>query len=410
MLPAELSAFNYLSTPIWVVDPVCESLLFSNRAAQTLTGEMSLAALRSGALSACAQTRLTAYMADLKNQHEVVEIWSIKTAKGVLALRCRLSQASFSDFPDVIIFEGANISHAASENYARSATYKPHKHNFYHRFFMTTSAPMLLIDPARDGLIVDANIAALRFYGYSRHEMCQKHTWEINSLGRQVLPVMAEISRLPGGHKPLNFIHKMADGALRHVQTYAGPLEIDGDKLMLCIVHDITEQKRLEQELEHAALRDSLTGLLNRRQFYALTESHSALPIPFTSDYCLLLVDTDNFKSINDSYGHLKGDEVLIHLSRILESCSRKGDYIFRWGGEEFAVLLPRTSLETALAVAESMRDAVTKSVNSELPEFTVSIGVARHQPGETRDALFRRVDAALYQAKNGGRNKVLAA
>lgn len=91
-------------------------------------------------------------------------------------------------------------------------------------------------------------------------------------LGRRVMPIMHEISHLPGGHKPLNFVHKLADGSTRHVQTYAGPIEIYGDKLMLCIVHDITEQKRLEEQLEHAAHHDAMTGLLNRRQFYHITE------------------------------------------------------------------------------------------------------------------------------------------
>ncbi len=71
----------------------------------------------------------------------------------------------------------------------------------------------------------------------------QKTYLEINTLGRDVIPVMTEIAALPGGHKPLNFIHRLADGSTRHVQTYAGPIEIYGDKLMLCIIHDITEQK-----------------------------------------------------------------------------------------------------------------------------------------------------------------------
>ncbi|MFV2799279.1 diguanylate cyclase DgcM, partial [Escherichia coli] len=125
---------------------------------------------------------------------------------------------------------------------------------------------------SRDGQIVDANLAALNFYGYNHETMCQKHTWEINMLGRRVMPIMHEISHLPGGHKPLNFVHKLADGSTRHVQTYAGPIEIYGDKLMLCIVHDITEQKLLEEQLEHAAHHDAMTGLLNRRQFYHITE------------------------------------------------------------------------------------------------------------------------------------------
>ncbi|MFK3658959.1 GGDEF domain-containing protein [Scandinavium sp. NPDC088450] len=410
MKPEELSAYHYLTTPVWIIDPFDERLVFANHAAQALTGERSVSALRFGALSACAQTRLSLYLADLNHQHEVVEIWTVTGSTGELPLRCRLSLAAFADKPPFILFEGANIQHGASEAATHGAGYKSRRHNFYHRFFTTTTAPMLLIDPARDGLIVDANIAALRFYGYRREEMCQKHTWEINTLGRQVLPVMAEIARLPGGHKPLYFVHRMADGSTRHVLTYAGPIMISGDKLMLCIIHDITEQKRLEQELEYAALRDSLTGLLNRRQFYALTESQTSKHLPLKSDYCLLLVDTDNFKAINDKYGHLLGDEVLVQLARVLEASCRSGDFIFRWGGEEFVLLLPRTALDTALDIAETIRDSVTKMQEHGLPAFTVSIGVARHQAEETIDELFRRVDKALYQAKNDGRNRVLAA
>ncbi|MBS6490528.1 MAG: diguanylate cyclase, partial [Citrobacter freundii] len=240
--------------------------------------------------------------------------------------------------------------------------------------------------------------------------MCQKHTWEINMLGRHILPVMHEIAHLPGGHKPLHFVHKLADGTSRHVQTYAGPIEIYGNKLMLCIIHDITEQKRLEQELERAALRDVLTGLLNRRHFYQVTEPEQTHAISLTQDYSLLLIDTDRFKSINDLFGHLKGDEVLCALARTLESCARKDDLIFRWGGEEFVLLLPRTSLDVALNLAEVIRATVAKVTLPGLPRFTVSIGVARHETNESIDELFKRVDDALYKAKNEGRNRVLAA
>jgi diguanylate cyclase (GGDEF)-like protein len=175
---------------------------------------------------------------------------------------------------------------------------------------------------------------------------------------------------------------------------------------MLCIIHDITEQKRLEQELEYAAHRDALTGLLNRRQFYHLTEHI----MPTAMDFSLLLVDADHFKRINDQFGHQKGDEVLIQLSRTLEQQTRKGDYVFRWGGEEFLLLLPQTSLDEALNVAENIRITLANLTLPDFPHFTVSIGVARHQPDESLDALFKRVDDALYRAKNDGRNKVLAA
>jgi len=220
-------------------------------------------------------------------------------------------------------------------------------------------------------------------------------------LGRQILPVMHEIARLPGGHKPLYFVHKMADGSARHVQTYAGPIEIYGDRLMLCIIHDITEQKRLEQALTQAVVRDALTGLLNRRQFDHLIE---------TQAYSLLLIDTDRFRSINDMYGHLTGDEVLCALARNLETHARQGDHVFRWGGEEFVLLLPRTSLEAALQLAEAVRASVSRLTLPGLPRFTVSIGVARHEPEESVDELFRRVETALCRAKREGRNRVQAA
>lgn len=406
----EFDALNILKTPVWLISPESEVLLFANTVATELMQGLTFDALRNGTFSAHAQRSLAMYVPDLKAKQEIVEIWTTSQRNEQTTLSCRLSLATFAPWGDVIVFEGLAPQPPAGLKATRSATYQRKKQGFYARFFLTNSAPMLLIDPARDGQIVDANVAALNFYGYDHDAMCSKHTWEINTLGRNILPVMTEIARLPGGHKPLNFVHRLADGSTRHVQTYAGPIEIYGDKLMLCIIHDITEQKRLELELEHAALRDSLTGLLNRRQFYSLTDKTAAAQLPVQQEFSLLLVDTDHFKNINDVFGHQKGDEVLIALSRMLESCSRKDDFVFRWGGEEFVLLLPRTSLEAALQLAESIRVAVARITIPGLPRFTVSIGVARHNPDENIDDLFKRVDDALYRAKNDGRNKVLAA
>ena len=116
----------------------------------------------------------------------------------------------------------------------------------FRSLFMTNTAPMLLIDPHKDGRIVDANIAALRFYHYSDEEMRTKHTAN-KYPGRDVIPIMNNIANLPGGHKPLNFTHILADGSLRHVQTYAGPVVLYNIRLMLCIIHDITEEVHLKK-------------------------------------------------------------------------------------------------------------------------------------------------------------------
>lgn len=410
MTAPNLTALELITFPVWVVSPDSEALIFANQRARSLMQTLSFCQLRKGTFSTSAQAQLISYMTDLRNSREIVEILTVMRENEPAALTCRLSVKAIAEYGEVLLFEGLNAPVTQGLKASRSTNYQRKKQGFYARFFLTNSAPMLLIDPAREGLIVDANLAALNFYGYSLEAMCQKHTWEINQAGRQILPVMHEIARLPGGHKPLNFVHKIADGTTRHVQAYAGPLEIYGEKLMLCIIHDITEQKRLEQELERAALQDTLTGLLNRRQFYQMTEANQTHHLPLTQDYSLLLIDTDRFKSINDLYGHLKGDEVLCALARTLETCARKGDAVFRWGGEEFLLLLPRTPLEAALQLAETVRASVAKIALAGLPRFTVSIGVAHHEPGESIDQLFKRVDAALYRAKNDGRNRVLAA
>ena len=410
MSTTELHSLDLLTIPVWIVLPHTEELVFANAVAREIMPEPNFSRLRRGIFSTHAQADLPMYLGDLRNHHDIVEIITVYRDGAEIALSCRLSIRTLANVGDVILFEGIETPSAQGLKASRSATYQRKKQGFYARFFLTNSAPMLLIDPSRDGLIVDANLSALTFYGYSHDVMCQKHTWEINMLGRHILPIMHKIAHLPGGHKPLHFVHKLADGSTRHVQTYAGPIEIYGNKLMLCIIHDITEQKRLEQELERAALHDALTGLLNRRHFYQITEPEQTHAISLTQDYSLLLIDTDRFKSINDLFGHLKGDEVLCALARTLESCARKDDLIFRWGGEEFVLLLPRTSLDVAINLAEVIRATVARVTLPGLPRFTVSIGVARHEANESIDELFKRVDDALYKAKNEGRNRVLAA
>ncbi len=332
--------------------------------ARLLMQDLTFSQLRTGPYSVSSQKELPKYLSDLQNQHDIIEILTVQRNEEETALSCRLVLRELTETEPVIIFEGIEapatlgLKASRSTNYqrkkqgfyarffltnsapmlltepviifegieapatlglkaSRSTNYQRKKQGFYARFFLTNSAPMLLIDPSRDGQIVDANLAALNFYGYNHETMCQKHTWEINMLGRRVMPIMHEISHLPGGHKPLNFVHKLADGSTRHVQTYAGPIEIStrhvqtyagpieiyGDKLMLCIVHDITEQKRLEEQLEHAAHHDAMTGLLNRRQFYHITEPGQMQHLAIAQDYSLLLIDTDRFKHINDLYG-----------------------------------------------------------------------------------------------------------
>ena len=404
-LPPEHRALNALTVPIWIVASGGKELVFANKAAEQLSLRPDLRDLRHGCCSAHAEEQLSAYLPALRAREPIIEIWTLQQAGGAVPLSCQLSLLNPGAGNEQILVEGILSSlPAAPVSQLNDFT----EHAIYAQLFHSNGAPMLLIDPAADGLIVDANLAACRFYGYTRDDFCRKHTWEINALGRQVLLIMSEVAKLPGGHKPLNFVHRLADGSLRDVQTYASPLEMDGRRLMLCVVHDVTEQKRLKNELEYAAARDPLTGLWNRRQFLNLLESADQQSRRYNLNYSLLVLDADHFKNINDQFGHDKGDEVLVELAKTLERRVRETDSVCRWGGEEFTILLPQTEASNAANLAESLRKAVSECRIPALPPISISIGVAQHQSEESIESLLRRADAALYQAKAAGRNRVV--
>ncbi len=403
-MACHFDSLNMLATPIWIVAPESEELIFANQQAQSVSKGTTLASMRSGEYSAVAHQSLTAYATSLKNQEDIIEVWSLPSDDGARTLSCKLSAVELEDWGEVIVFEGLTPRGNTGLKASRSAAYRPRKNGFYARFFYTTSAPIVLVDPAREGQIVDANLAALRFYGYNYETLCTMHIWQINTLGRNILPIVAEIAHLPGTHKPLSFTHRLADGSTRDVQVAVGPVEIYGERLILCVVHDMSEQRDLEQALESAERRDPLTRLFNRRE--AVQQLERQLPV--ANNVSLLLVNIDRFRDINQRYGHKKGDEVLIHLAQALNTWERS--VVFRWDGGEFLLLLPDTALAAALKAAEDLRAEVEKMAIPDIPPLTVSVGVAQYLAGESLDSLFQRVDEALYQAKNRGRNSVFAA
>ncbi|MGE0050914.1 MAG: diguanylate cyclase [Arcobacter sp.] len=160
--------------------------------------------------------------------------------------------------------------------------------------------------------------------------------------------------------------------------------------------------------LEEKASFDFLTKLYNRRKFNTFLEYEISKANRYKEEYLsLLLVDIDYFKNVNDYYGHLVGDNILQEVSKILTICSRDTDIVARWGGEEFILMLPQTNVEQAFLVAQKLRATIEKHKFDEVKHITCSIGVTQFQKNEDKDTLFKRVDSALYKAKNAGRNRV---
>ena len=163
-------------------------------------------------------------------------------------------------------------------------------------------------------------------------------------------------------------------------------------------------------ELEESSITDSLTQIYNRYKFDSLLDSHVKNSLTSGNTFSLIMYDIDNFKTFNDKYGHMVGDKILISLSRIVSDNIRKTDYFARWGGEEFIVLLPDTEINAASLIAEKLRVLIaTNDVSMDL-RLTVSLGVATFTPNDDVDSIIRKVDSALYQAKNEGKNKVVVA
>jgi len=167
---------------------------------------------------------------------------------------------------------------------------------------------------------------------------------------------------------------------------------------------------RVLADTAYAAEHDHLTGAPSRRAFFDMAERELARARRHRTGLGLLLVDADHFKRINDTYGHGVGDQVLCELVARTQEVIRRVDYCARLGGEEFGVLLPDATRDTALGVAERLRSALDRSARQDGPAFTVSIGLAMLEEGEGLDGLMARADAALYAAKEGGRNRVVTA
>ncbi len=179
--------------------------------------------------------------------------------------------------------------------------------------------------------------------------------------------------------------------------------------------NEITDMQHCLEKLSEEALEDALTGVANRRAFDK--ELRTVLEKNSTkSEHCLLLLDIDRFKLVNDEHGHLIGDRVLRFVAQMIKQSVKGGDFVCRYGGEEFAVIFPNTNYQGGLAVARTIIQTVSKrrlTLNKEgrkLGRVTLSGGLSLVRPDDTDSSLIERADNCLYKAKSNGRNTVVGA
>ncbi|BBD07537.1 diguanylate cyclase [Desulfovibrio ferrophilus] len=276
--------------------------------------------------------------------------------------------------------------------------------------FENNHAVMLLVDPS-SGRIEDANPAAANYYGYPREQLTSMHASEINTQSKEDIEQELRKAKVEI-RSHLEFKHRLADGTLRDVEVFSGPIAVNGRILLYSIIHDISKRKRMEKQLTELATKDSLTKISNRRYFMERAYDEIARSRRYNSPLSMIMIDIDYFKAVNDTHGHIAGDEVLKAMTKASLQTLRETDIFGRIGGEEFAAILINTDSKVAQDIAERLRATLAETHvqgDSGPINFTVSIGVTTMTAeDETVEGLLKRADTALYEAKRGGRNRVV--
>ena len=272
----------------------------------------------------------------------------------------------------------------------------------------------------KDGRFEYVNPAYANMLGYPPEYILGRSPFEFTYTEDLAVLEQARSRRAAGEKSTYETKLKRADGTPIFAHITGAP-RLQGGKHAgsITVVTDLSERKKLEQALRDLATRDELTGLYNRRAFNTILEEEASRHEYHSCPVSLVLLDVDHFKKVNDNYGHQIGDEVLQWIARLVTSNSRSQDRVARFGGEEFAVVLPETCTEEAREVAERLGQMIAETdfvlgqgtkTGPFSTKITVSLGVATLTPGGSLDSLISDADKALYRAKRSGRNKIVQA
>lgn len=288
------------------------------------------------------------------------------------------------------------------------------------RFRGVVSQSLVGIAIIEDGRCTYANPKLAQMFGYSVEEI-QRMTLTDVATARDSPSIAEQIRRRLGGQEDrAEFVFKglRKDGVLIDIEAHSSVMQMGGKSVLISLMIDITERIRVEREIQalqdqlrEQAIRDPLTGLYNRLPLNEFFDRELRMAQRRRRPISTVLVDLDHFKTVNDTYGHQAGDEVLRVLGDLIRQSYRASDIPCRYGGDEFLILVPDMALELACERTEHLRKALEETSivhGTSLTHITASFGVATFpQHGDTRDALIAAADRALYTAKNCGRNQV---
>jgi diguanylate cyclase (GGDEF)-like protein/PAS domain S-box-containing protein len=290
----------------------------------------------------------------------------------------------------------------------------------FRTLFETANDAVFLMD---QDIFIDCNWKALDMFGCTREQIIGQAPYlfspEVQLDGRKSMEKAQEKINMALRSQPQFFEwrHRRYDGALFDAEVGLNSFSNMGKYYIQAIVRDITDRKLVEKMLRDSEKRyrelsiiDDLTQLYNSRYFYHQLKMEIDRLERHEYPLTLLLLDLDDFKAFNDTYGHIEGDQVLFRLGQVIKKCLRKEASAYRYGGEEFTIILPMTTSEEGVVTAERIREELKKENFSPMPDkkvyLTVSIGVAQYKKQEDVKAFVNRVDHLMYQGKKNGKDR----
>lgn len=269
----------------------------------------------------------------------------------------------------------------------------------------------IVISRLKNDTIVFANQNALKIFDMNASELSMYHFSDffVDAKNRKLLLERLEHNRQVQDFEIL--VKTMLSTTPFWLMASANVIEYKGEPVLYMAFQDITDRKQREQKLIGQANRDPLTSIYNRRYFEDAVPEKIRKAHIAGQPFAVLMIDADHFKNINDEYGHKTGDKVLIEMAQVTERSLRPDDIVARFGGEEFVIFLNNVNEETAMMVAERIKNVISGLVvysdDGRPVTWTVSIGVAPSGVSDHIDLLIKMADDAMYQAKNSGRNRI---
>lgn len=259
------------------------------------------------------------------------------------------------------------------------------------------------------GEILDCNKIAHGMLGYTKEELLNLSLDDLIARNRK--EDFLETIDKNMNNRCEELVLKKKDGTSFIAEIVKSPLEIGEEKRQITFIKDITERKNIEKRLKELSIRDELTQIYNRRYILKKLTSEIEKPNEGGRPLSISLIDIDHFKKINDTFGHMVGDEVLRSIAEMLQENLRSGDYVGRYGGEEFLIILPNTELEEALEAIQRVKTKINRLVwEAKELRTTFSGGIVEINSKKTHFKLKEvivEVDKLLYRAKNNGRNRI---